>query len=96
MGYKSHVKPDPHSAINFGQLDDGKVGVVVGDYAVRNAKSCSYLDDELGGCFSIKFFYGFCFTHFVNLSTPTKRCVSPPLAVRKGPTMSSPQTVNGK
>src|SRR3954470_10150591 len=34
--------------------------------------------------------------HLVNLTTATSKCVMPPLAALKGPTMSSPQTANGQ
>src|SRR4051812_20030471 len=32
--------------------------------------------------------------HLMNLSTATSKCLMPPLATLKGPTMSSPQTTN--
>src|SRR3954469_17422648 len=41
------------------------------------------------------FLIGLASIHLVNLSTATNRCVMPPLAVLNGPTISSPQTVNG-
>src|SRR3954469_21512630 len=34
--------------------------------------------------------------HLVNLSTATRRCVMPLLALLNGPTMSSPHTANGQ
>jgi hypothetical protein len=34
-------------------------------------------------------------THLENLSIATSKCVKPPGAIRKGPTMSSPHTAKG-
>src|SRR3954469_1387392 len=41
------------------------------------------------------FLIGLASIHLVNLSTATRRCVMPPLAVLNGPTMSSTHTANG-
>src|SRR3954470_21677076 len=41
------------------------------------------------------FLIGLASIHLVNVSTATKRCVMPPLAVLNGPTMSSPHAANG-
>ena len=42
------------------------------------------------------FLIGLASIHLVNLSTATRRCVMPPRAVLKGPTMSRPQTAKGQ
>jgi hypothetical protein len=42
------------------------------------------------------FLMGLASTHFVNLSTATRRCVNPEGAIFSGPTMSSPQTAKGQ
>ena len=42
------------------------------------------------------FLIGLASIHLVNLPTATSKCVMPPRAVLKGPTMSSPQTAKGQ
>ena len=96
MCHRRHIEPDFGTAAKLRQLTDGKVCAVVSDNAVRNAEPGCYLDDELRSCSSVEFLMGFASTHFVNLSTATSRWVKPPLAVLKGPTMSSPQTAKGQ
>jgi hypothetical protein len=42
------------------------------------------------------FLMGLTLTHFINISTTTKRCVNPEGAVFNGSTMSSPHTAKGQ
>ena len=44
----------------------------------------------------LSFLIGLASIHLVNLSIATSKCVRPPLAVLKGPTISRPQTANGQ
>ena len=74
----------------------GEVGVVVGDDVVRHAVAHRYVLDEPMAVGPSSFLIGLASIHLVNLSTATSKCVMPPRAVLKGPTMSSPQTAKGQ
>ena len=74
----------------------GEVGAVIGDDVVWHAVACRYVLDEPDGCWPVQILDCLASIHLVNLSTATSKCVMPPRAVLKGPTMSSPQTVKGQ
>ena len=73
----------------------GQISTIVSYDAMWEAKTKNHLFYELNrrGCITLT---GSTSTHFVNLSTATKRCVFLSLDLLKGPTMSSPQTANGQ
>jgi hypothetical protein len=46
-------------------------------------------------CSDLRLVIGRASIHFMNLLIATSRCLCPPGAFRKGPTMSNPHTMNG-
>jgi hypothetical protein len=57
-----------------------------------DAESYQNVLDKFRVVLPSSFLMGLASTHFVNLSTATRRCVNPEGAVSSGPTMSRPQT----
>jgi ribulose 1,5-bisphosphate synthetase/thiazole synthase len=73
-----------------------QVSAVVGNDAMWDAESNHNVFENFRAVLPSSFLMGLASTHFMNLSTTTKRCLNPKGAIFSGPTMSSPQTAKGQ
>ena len=104
MCHRSQVEADARDGAILRERALGKVGAVIRDDVVWDAVAHRDILDEPDSCRLVQllgwpcsnFLIGRASIHLVNLSTATSKCVMPPRAVLKGPTMLSPQTAKGQ
>jgi hypothetical protein len=72
-----------------------ELGPVVGDDGVWHSKTMDDVSEERHCLFRPEIRNGAYFYPLENLSIATNKWVKPPVAFRKGPTMSSPHTAKG-
>jgi hypothetical protein len=96
MCHRFKVKADSVVMAILFNLFLRQLAAIVGEDATWDTKSYHNVFQFFKAVLLSSFLMGLASTHFVNLSTATKRCIIPKGVVFSSPTMFNPQTAKGQ